>query len=87
MLRTKKKRRRFDYGSDHYVCTCFGYCYCRVYLLHLSRQERSVEGKETIIDGIMGAIAVSIFVTVVAVVGFIYFTYQDKKEALKGKKQ
>ena len=35
----------------------------------------------------MGAIAVSIFVTVVAVVGFIYFTYQDKKEALKGKKQ
>lgn len=35
----------------------------------------------------MGAIAVSIFVTVVAVVGFIYFTYQDKKEALNGKKQ
>lgn len=28
----------------------------------------------------MGAIAVSIFVTVVAVVGYIYFSYQDKKE-------
>ena len=34
----------------------------------------------------MGAIAVSIFVAVVAVVGFFYFTYQDKKEALKDKK-
>ena len=28
----------------------------------------------------MGAIAVSIFVTVVAVVGLLYFHYQDKKE-------
>lgn len=32
----------------------------------------------------MGAIAVSIFVTVVAIVGFVYFTKQDKKDA-KGK--
>ena len=31
----------------------------------------------------MGAIAVSIFVTVVAIVGFFYFNYQDKKEARK----
>lgn len=28
----------------------------------------------------MGAIAVSIFVTIVAVVGVIYFNHQDKKE-------
>lgn len=31
----------------------------------------------------MGAIAVSIFVSVVAIVGYIYFSYQDKKEAKK----
>ena len=35
----------------------------------------------------MGAIVASVFVTVVAIVGVIYFIYQDKKEALKGKKQ
>lgn len=29
---------------------------------------------------IMGAIAVSIFVSIVSVVGFIYFNHQDKKE-------
>lgn len=29
----------------------------------------------------MGAIAVSIFVTTVAIVGYIYFTWQDKKAA------
>lgn len=34
----------------------------------------------------MGAIAVSIFVTVVAVVGVIYFNHQDKKEMRKSKK-
>lgn len=34
----------------------------------------------------MGAIAVSIFVSVVAIVGFIYFNHQEKKEALKNKK-
>lgn len=28
----------------------------------------------------MGAIAVSVFVSVVAVVGYIYFSYQDRKE-------
>lgn len=28
----------------------------------------------------MGAIAVSIFVSVVAVFGYIYFSYQDRKE-------
>jgi hypothetical protein len=28
----------------------------------------------------MGAIAVSIFVSVVAIVGYIYFNYQDRKE-------
>lgn len=28
----------------------------------------------------MGAIAVSIFVSVVAVVGYAYFSYQDRKE-------
>lgn len=28
----------------------------------------------------MGAIAVSIFVSVVAVVGYTYFSYQDRKE-------
>jgi len=28
----------------------------------------------------MGAIAISIFVSVVAVVGYIYFSYQDRKE-------
>lgn len=28
----------------------------------------------------MGAIAVSIFVSVVAVVGYIYFSYQDRKD-------
>lgn len=31
----------------------------------------------------MGAIAVSVLVSVIAVVGYIYFTYQDKKEAKK----
>lgn len=31
----------------------------------------------------MGAIAVSIFVSIVAVVGFIYFNHQDRKEAQK----
>ena len=35
----------------------------------------------------MGAIVASVFVTVVAIVGVIYFNYQDKIEALKGKKQ
>ena len=35
----------------------------------------------------MGAIVASVFVTVVAIVGVIYLNYQDKKEALKGKKQ
>lgn len=35
----------------------------------------------------MGAIIMSVLVSVIAIVGFIYFTYQDKKEALKGKKQ
>ena len=29
----------------------------------------------------MGAITVSITVTVIAIVGLIYFTWQDKKEA------
>lgn len=29
----------------------------------------------------MGAIAVSVFVTIVAVIGVIYFNYQDKKAA------
>ena len=33
----------------------------------------------------MGAIAVSIFVSVVAIVGYIYFNRQDKKEAQKSK--
>lgn len=33
----------------------------------------------------MGAIAVSIFVSVVAIVGYIYFNHQDKKEAHKTK--
>ena len=33
----------------------------------------------------MGAIVVSVFVTIVAVVGVIYFNYQDKKEAQKVK--
>jgi len=33
----------------------------------------------------MGAIAVSIFVSIVAVVGFIYFNHQDRKEAQKSK--
>lgn len=28
----------------------------------------------------MGAIAVAIYVAVVAIVGYAYFTYQDKKE-------
>lgn len=28
----------------------------------------------------MGAIAVSVFVSVVAIVGYIYFSYKDRKE-------
>lgn len=28
----------------------------------------------------MGAIAVSVFVSAVAIVGYIYFSYQDRKE-------
>lgn len=32
-------------------------------------------------DLIMGAIAVSIFVSIVAIVGLVYFNHQDKKEA------
>lgn len=31
----------------------------------------------------MGAIAVSVFVTIVAIVGVIYFNYQDKKQDKK----
>ncbi len=31
----------------------------------------------------MGAIVVSIFVTVVAIVGVVYFNYQDKKSSQK----
>lgn len=31
----------------------------------------------------MGAIVVSIFVTVVAIVGVVYFNYQDKKKPQK----
>ena len=34
----------------------------------------------------MGAIVMFGLVSVIAVVGFIYFTYQDKKEALNDKK-
>ena len=34
----------------------------------------------------MGAIIMSVLVSVIAVVGFIYFTYQDEKEALNDKK-
>lgn len=34
----------------------------------------------------MGAIIMSVLVSVIAVVGFIYFTYQDKKDAVKDKK-
>ena len=34
----------------------------------------------------MGAIVVSVFVTVVAIIGVVYFNYQDKKEAGKAKK-
>ena len=33
----------------------------------------------------MGAIAVSIFVSVVAIVGYIYFNHKEKKEAQKAK--
>lgn len=33
----------------------------------------------------MGAIVVSVFVTVVAIVGVVYFNHQDKKEAQKAK--
>lgn len=33
----------------------------------------------------MGAIVVSVFVTVVAIVGGVYFNYQDKKKAPKAK--
>lgn len=33
----------------------------------------------------MGAIVVSVFVTVVAIIGVVYFNYQDKKEAGKAK--
>lgn len=31
----------------------------------------------------MGAIIMSVLVSVIAIVGVIYFNYQDKKEALK----
>ena len=34
----------------------------------------------------MGAIAVPVFVTMVAIVGVIYFNHQDKKEAHQIKK-
>ena len=34
---------------------------------------------------IMGAIVVSAFVTIVAIVGVIYFNHQDKKKAQKAK--
>ena len=34
----------------------------------------------------MGALVMFGLVSVIAVVGFIYFTYQDKKEALNDKK-
>lgn len=33
----------------------------------------------------MGAIVASTFVTIVAIVGVIYFNHQDKKEAQKAK--
>lgn len=68
------------YGSFGNVC--FGYCYsqCRWNLLLNTRQKRREGGL------IMGAIIMSVLVSVIAVVGFIYFTYQDKKEALKNKK-
>ncbi len=33
----------------------------------------------------MGAIVVSVFVIVVAIVGVVYFRWQDKKEAKKGR--
>lgn len=33
----------------------------------------------------MGAIAVSVFVSIVAIVGLIYFNRQDKKEAQNAK--
>jgi len=33
----------------------------------------------------MGAIVASVFVTIVAIVGLIYFNHQDKKETQKSK--
>ena len=33
----------------------------------------------------MGAIVVSIFVSIVAIVGLVYFNHQDKKEAQNAK--
>ena len=55
-------------------------CNCRYYRDTYNRTLFSQ--KQTKTGGlIMGAIAVSITVTVIAIVGLIYFTWQDKKEA------
>lgn len=65
------KKNRNKYGSFDNVWTCVRDSHCRSDLFQRSRQKKGND---------MGAIAVSIFVSVVAVVGYIYFSYQDRKD-------
>ena len=37
-------------------------------------------------NGLMGALVMFAFLSLIAIVGFIYFTYEDKKEAKKNSK-
>jgi dolichol kinase len=66
-----KTERRNKYGRTNHVW--FGYSQCRRTLFLFSRQK----------EIIMGAIIMSVLVSVIAIVGVIYFNYQDKKQAKK----
>ena len=64
-------RKEKWYGSVNYVWFGYSNSHCWCDLLQLSRQKGEIN---------MGAIVASVFVTIVAIVGVIYFNHQDKKD-------
>lgn len=60
------------YGSINHVWFCYSNSQCRRTLLLFSRQKGKIN---------MGAIIMSVLVSVIAIVGVIYFNHQDKKKA------
>ena len=59
---------------------------CRPYQLHSSVAFGFYETKRKEKNRLMGALVMFAFVSLSAIVGVIYFTYEDKKEAKKNSK-